>query len=79
MVIISGVPIFRIFTVTLWREDVVDNVRVNNVLSYQNNINLKPMKSNFKGSYHKQTLTLVAILYEFMKLAEGSFHKFHMK
>ena len=35
---------------------------------------LKALKSRFKGSYDKQNLS-----YEFMKLAEGLFHKFHMK
>ena len=40
---------------------------------------LNVIKSHFKGSYDKQNLTLVVILYEIMKLAKGSFHKFHMK
>ena len=39
----------------------------------------KAMKSYFKGSYDKQNLTLVVIFMKSMKLAEGSFHKFHIK
>ena len=42
---------------------------------------LKAMKSRLKGPYDKKNLTLVVISFhmEFMKLAEVSFHKFHMK
>ena len=40
---------------------------------------LKAIKFDFTGSYYKQNLTLMDISYEFIKLAEGSFHKFHMK
>ena len=40
---------------------------------------LKAIKSDFNGSYDKQNLTQMVISYEIMKLAEGSFHIFHMK
>ena len=40
---------------------------------------LKAIKFHFKASYDKQNLTLVVIYMKFMNLAEGSFHKFHMK
>ena len=42
-------------------------------------LTLKVIKFHFKGSYDKRTLTVVVIYMKFMKLAIGSFHKYHMK
>ena len=39
---------------------------------------LKAMKCHFKGSYDKQDLTQLSFHMKLMKLANGSFHKFHM-
>ena len=36
-------------------------------------------KTYFKGSYDKQSLTLVVISYEIYETREGSFHKFYRK
>ena len=61
--------------------NVTDNVHVNNAFLIEIIFILKAIKSYFKGSYDKQNLTLVVISYEIYKkkLAEGSFHEFHMK
>ena len=40
---------------------------------------LTAIKSHSKMAYDKQTLTLMVIQMKLMKLAKGSFHKFHMK
>ena len=67
--------------ITLWRVDVtslrmsVSTMRfLVEILSI-----LKAIKFNFKGSYDKQNLTLMSVHMKFMKLAEGSFYRFHMK
>ena len=46
------------------RRNVIDNVRINNPFPTEIIIILKAIKSHFKGSYHKQNLTLVVISYE---------------
>ena len=61
------------------RRNVIDNVHVNDAFLIEIMIILKAIKSRFKESYDKQNLTLVVIYMKFMKLAGGSFHKFHMK
>ena len=61
--------------------NVIDNVRVSNAFSHITNIHSEGDKNPVlkKGSYDKQNLTLVVISYEFLKLAESSFHKFQIK
>ena len=44
--------------------NVIDNVCVNNAFSYWNKAHFEGNKIQFKGSYDKQNLTLVVILYE---------------
>ena len=60
--------------ITLWRVDVTSMTMrfLLEILPI-----LKAIKSHFKGSYDKQNLTLVVILYEIYETR--SFHKFHMK
>ena len=69
--------------ITLWRVDVTSLTASVSVMRFLLEILpiLKAIKSHFKGSYDRQNLTLVVILYETssMKLAKGSFHKFHIK
>ena len=67
--------------ITLWRTHVTSLTTSVSTMRFliEMKLILKAIKFNFKGSYDKQNLTLVGISYEFMKLAEGSFHKFHMK
>ena len=67
--------------ITLWRVDVTSLTTSMSTMCFliERLFVLKAIKSNSKGSYDKQNLTLVVISYKFMKLAEGSFHKFHMK
>ena len=43
--------------------NVIDNVHVTNAFCYWNNARLTAMEFRLKGSYDKQNLTLVAILY----------------
>ena len=54
-----------------------DDIRDNNAFEILST--LKAIKSSFERSYDKQNITLRVISYEFIKLAEGSFDKFHMK
>ena len=69
--------------ITLWRVDVTSLTTSVSPMRFLFEIHvlsiLKAIKSNFKGSYDKQNLTLVVIHMKFMKLAEGSIHKFHVK
>ena len=51
-----------------------DSNRVNNLRKLI--FLLRVIKSNFKGSYDEQNLTLTVFSYE---IYEGSFHKFHIK
>ena len=44
--------------------NVIDNVRVNNAFLFEIMIVLKAITFHFKGSYDKQNLTRVVILYE---------------
>ena len=46
---------------------------------YRNNVTFKCDKIPFKQSYDKKNLTLGSFHMKFMKVAKGSFHKFHMK
>ena len=81
MAVIQWIMSCNKYPITLWRECVtlltmsVSTMR----MLHKNNVHFEGDKSHFKGSYDKQNLTLVVISYEFMKLAEVSFHKFHLK
>ena len=67
--------------VTLWRADVTSLTKsVSTIHSFlEISFIMKAIKFNSKVSYDKQNLTYVVILYEIYEIAEGSFHKFHMK
>ena len=67
--------------VTLWCEHVTSSTTSVSTMRFHIELMfiLKAITSRFIVSYDKQNLTLVDILYEIYKLAEGSFHKFHMK
>ena len=58
---------------------VIVDVRYNIVNFHWKYVHFKGNKIIFKKSYDKTNLTLVVISYEIIKLAEGSFNKFHMK
>ena len=71
----------RIITrvITLLR-NVIDNVRVKNAFSHWTNVYFEGKKNPIlKGHMIKRTLHSWSFHTKFMKLAEGSFHKFHMK
>ena len=59
--------------------NVIDNVRVNNAFSSGNISSLKAIKSNFKSHMINRIFHSWSFHMKFMKLAEVSFHKFHMK
>ena len=65
--------------------NVTDKVHVTVRFLFEIMLILKAIKSNFKGSYNKQNLTLVVISYEIYETRQrlvlqisGLFHKFHM-
>ena len=70
-----------IHEITLWRIHVTPLIMSVSAKCFPIGIVLilKAIKSQFKGSYDKQNLTLVVISCEFMKLVKGLVHKFHMK
>ena len=61
------------------RRNVIDNVRVNNPFLLENMVILKEIKSHLKGHMIKRILHSWSFHMKFMKLAESSFHKFHME
>ena len=67
--------------ITLWRVHVMSLTTSVSTIHFliEIKIILKAIKSSLKGSYDKMNLKHMAILYEFMKLAEDLFHNFHMK
>ena len=67
--------------ITLWRVLVTSLTTSVSTMRFLLEImfSLKAIEFHFKGSIDKQNLTLVVISYKFTKLAEGSFHKYHMK
>ena len=44
--------------------NIIDIDRINSDFSYCDDVNLKAIKSHFKGSYNKRNLTLVVMSYE---------------
>ena len=69
----------RVLTLSAGTSNVIDDVCDNNAFFVERMSTLKAIKSHFERSYDKQNITLVVISYEIIKLAEGSFDKFHMK
>ena len=59
--------------------NVIDNVCVRNVLFIEILFILKAIKSHFKGHMINRILHSWSFHMKFMKLTDGSFHKFHMK
>ena len=66
----------RVITRTL---NVIDNVRVNNAFLLEILFILKTIKYCLKGHMINRILHSWSFQMKFIKLAEGSFHKFHMK
>ena len=64
--------------IILWRVDVTSLTTSVSTVRFRIEILsiLKAIRSNFKGSYNKHYWSFYM---KFIKLAEGSFHKFHMK
>ena len=62
-----------------YRPYVIENVRVNNAFLLEILFILKTIKYHLKGHMINRILHSWSFHMEFMKLAEGSFHKFHMK
>ena len=58
---------------------VIDNGHVNNAFLIEIMIILKAINPILKGHMINRILHEWSFLMKFMKLAEGSFHKFHMK
>ena len=62
--------------VTLWRVHVMSLKRPYQQRVFKsNNVHFEGDKPQFKASYIKRNLTLLVISCDFLKLAEGSFHK----
>ena len=61
------------------RCNVIDNVRVNNAFLVEIMFIFKAIKSHFKGHVINRILHSWSFHMKFMKLAEGSFHKFLIK
>ena len=67
--------------ITLWRVDVTSLTTSMSTMCFLLEIVpiLKAIKSHFKGSMINRILYEWSFHMKFMKLAEGSFHNFHMK
>ena len=67
--------------ITLWRANVTSLTTSVSTMRFLIEIKLalNAIKSLFQGSYNKQNLTFVVILYEIYENSQGSFHKVHMK
>ena len=61
------------------KRNVIDNVRVNNAFFAEIMFILKAIKYHFRGSLINRILPSWSFHMKFMKLAKGSFHKFHIK
>ena len=61
------------------RRNVIDNVHINKEFLIEIVIILKAIKSILWGHMINRILHSWSFNMKFMKLAEGSFHKFHMK
>ena len=67
--------------ITLWREHVTSLTTSMSTMPFliETTIILKAIKSHFKDHMIKRIIHSWSFHMKFMKLAEGSFHKFHMK
>ena len=67
--------------ITFWRVDVTSLTTSVSTMRFLLEIlsTLKAIKSSFKDHMINRILHLWSFHMKFMKLAEGSFHKFHMK